>query len=594
MKIIFTCFCLLLILIPIRVLPFNLTYTLAMPEPHTHYFEVTMDLSGITKDSLDIKMPVWAPGSYMVREYSKNVEGFQASNKKGDKLPFKKVSKQIWRVYNTKNQEINLFYKVYAFELTVRTSFLDADHAYINGTSVFMYVDDHINHPCKLIIKPFKDWKEISTSLDMDKSGKWSRVASDYDILVDSPIEIGNHKIIDFEAEGIKHSLAIFGNGNYDPEKLVMDIKKIISEATKVVGENPSKNYVFIIHNLQSGGGGLEHLNSTTLHTTRWNYESESGYQGFLGLVAHEYFHLWNIKRIRPINLGPFNYEEENYTNLLWFSEGFTSYYDDMIVQRTGLMDQKKYLDIVGTTISGVENMPGSKVQSLAESSFDAWIKYYRPNENSSNSTISYYNKGPVIAVILDLLIMNNSKGEKSIDDVMKYLYQEYYKKSKRGFTDKELIQAFEKFAGESLQSFFSKYVWAVEPVPYDDYLKFAGLKINRNQDANQVFLGAAYSSSGGRTIINSVEKESPAYQSGLNVNDEILSMDQWRVDDLGALLKLKKPGDQVKFLISRAGVIREIPVKLDKSPHSKWRIEKIQNPTQEQEKVYKKWLRIN
>ncbi|MDX5348417.1 MAG: peptidase M61, partial [Hymenobacteraceae bacterium] len=303
-----------------------------MPEPHTHYFNVEMEMQDIKKKFIDVKMPVWAPGSYLVREFAKNVEDFSATTDNGKKLSWEKINKNTWRIYTQRAEPVKVQYKVYAYELTVRTSFIDASHAYLNGTSVFMYPEGYKNLSSTLTIKPYEKWNTISTALPQAGNDKWTFKADSYDELADSPIEIGTHKVYSFTANGVVHEVAMYGEGNYQPEKLMADMKKVVEEAISVFGELPVKRYVFIVHNTHSGGGGLEHLNSTTLQTNRWAYSPGRSYQGFLGLVAHEYFHLWNVKRLRPEPLGPFNYDAENYTQLLWVSEGFTSFYDDLLV----------------------------------------------------------------------------------------------------------------------------------------------------------------------------------------------------------------------------------------------------------------------
>ena len=426
----------------------TINYELSSPEPHTHYFEVGMNVSDYKVAYFDIKMPVWAPGSYLIREFAKSVENVQATSE-GKEVEVKKIDKNTWRIFSKKKNNIQIKYKVYAFELSVRTSYVDMSHSYVNGTSVFMYVNDKINVGGTLDIKPYKDWKEISTGMPIVDGNKWKRSFANYDILVDSPIEVGNQEIFDFEAAGVVHTVAMYGQGNYEVEKLKKDMARVIESCTSVFGFNPNKEYTFIIHNLTNGSGGLEHLNSTTLQVNRWTY-GEKKYNGFLSLVAHEYFHLWNVKRIRPVELGPFNYEQENYTSLLWIMEGFTSYYDELLLLRSGFYDEDLYLNKLTGTITRVENQPGNKVLPLSESSLDAWIKLYRPNENSYNTTISYYSKGSLVAAMLDLEIIHSTDGEKSLDDVLIYLYKNYHEKQGRGFTEKEAKAAIEKVAGKT------------------------------------------------------------------------------------------------------------------------------------------------
>ncbi len=572
----------------------KLEYVLSVTEPHAHYFDVEMNVSGLKKDYIDLKMAVWTPGSYLVREYARHVEGFKAESA-GKPVASEKITKNTWRIQSKGADKISVKYRVYAYELTVRTSYVDITHGYINGASVFMFLDKMLDLPSTLTIKPYATWKEISTALKPVGKDKWVLNVPNFDILADSPIELGNQEIFEFAAAGIQHKVAMYGGGNYDVARLQTDMKSVVEAAKDVVGEHPCTDYTFIVHNVPSGGGGLEHLNSTTLIANKFGYQTPSVYEGFLSLVAHEYFHLWNVKRIRPKALGPFDYENENYTHLLWVSEGFTAYYDDYLVRRAGITTPDAFLGIVASNFSYIENTPGSRHQSAAEASFDAWIKYYRPTENSNNSSISYYNKGGVVATILDLEIMQSTKGEKSLDDVMKYLYQEYYKKQQRGFTDDEMQKAVELVAGKSMEDFFKKYVWGTEAVDYGKFLAYAGLQLSdRYANRPDAFLGANVSNQGGKLNVTSVHRDGPAYKSGIYVNDEIIAIDQYRVSgDLNSALATKKAGDKVKVTIARNGTIDVIETTLVRNPMVSYQISRVASPTPEQTKVYKKWLKV-
>ncbi|RSK24048.1 M61 family metallopeptidase [Hymenobacter metallilatus] len=571
----------------------TLRYTLAMPAPQTHYFEVDMQLDGFSKAYTDVKMPVWAPGSYLVREFAKNVEGFEATAG-SEKLRTEKVSKNTWRVYHPKAKAFRVHYRVYAFELSVRTSFVDAAHGYVNGTSVFMYPAEGKMLPSTLEVKPAAGWSQVSTSLQ-PAGGTFTFRSSSYDELADSPIEIGNQKLYTFTANGTPHTVAMFGDPKVDEQRLTRDMQRVCEEAHKVVGQNPLNRYVFIVHNIDRGTGGLEHLFSTTLSVSRNAYSSEAGWKGFLGLVAHEYFHLWNVKRIRPVALGPFDYDQENYTRMLWVSEGGTEYFSNLIVQRAGFLSPDEYLGDLSNGITRVENTPGNKQQSAAESSFDAWIKYYRPNENSANTGISYYDKGEVIGAVLDLMIIQETKGQKHLDDVMRYLYDQYYTKLGRGFTDQEYQDAVAKVAGRRFDDFFRRYVYGTETLPYEQALGYAGLKLTITPaPATDVALGASISPAGGRQTVSSVQRDGSAWQGGLSVGDEILSLDGARLtDDPNKLLAGRAVGSEVKLLVARDGQIREIRFPLLAATTRRYRIERVANPTAEQQTALAKWLPV-
>ncbi|MCB2410089.1 M61 family metallopeptidase [Hymenobacter lucidus] len=569
----------------------TLRYTLSMPAPQTHYFEVDMALDGFSKQFTDVKMPVWAPGSYLVREFAKNVEGFEA--KAGSQsLRTEKVSKNTWRVYHPGAKNFTVHYRVYAFELSVRTSFIDAAHGYLNGTSVFMYPAEGQQLPSTLTVQPAPGWTQVSTSLKSAGAPNTFRSAN-YDELADSPIEIGTHKVLTFEANGTPHTIAMFGNPKYDEARLLSDMKRTCEEAHRVVGQNPLDRYLFIIHNIDRGTGGLEHLFSTTLSVSRNAYSSEAGWKGFLGLVAHEYFHLWNVKRIRPVALGPFNYDAENYTHMLWVSEGGTEYFSNLIVQRAGFVTPEGYLADLSNGISRVENTPGNKQQAAAESSFDAWIKYYRPNENSQNTGISYYDKGEVIGAVLDLMIINETKGQKSLDDVMRYLYDQYYKKLGRGFTDDEYQDAVAKVAGRRFDGFFRQNVYGTETLPYNTALGYAGLTLTTAPVSADAALGANMSTAGGKFTVTSVVRNGSAWQGGLSVGDEVLALNGARVtDDVNKLLTGAPAGTPITLLVNRDGQMKEVSFPLTASTTQRYRIEKLPSPTAAQQTVFNKWLR--
>ncbi len=574
---------LILFLIPtILIHASNISYEISTPEPHTHYYNVKMTVTDYQKDYFDIQMPVWSPGSYLVREFAKSVEGLE-SKTNNKTIKSEKINKNTWRIHSNKSNNVVINYKVYAFELSVRTSFVDASHAYFNGTSIFMYINELKNTPHDLKIIPFKDWKKISTSLPKVEGKEFQYQAPNYDILVDSPVEIGNQETFDFTASGVIHHVAMYGKGNYDIEKLKVDMSKIVKACTDVFGENPNKEYTFIIHNLTNGSGGLEHLSSTTLQVNRWTYEG-SRYKGFLSLVAHEYFHLWNVKRVRPVELGPFDYNSENYTSLLWVMEGFTSYYDELLLYRAGVYSEKEIINKFQGTISRIENQPGNKVQPVAHASFDAWIKAYRPNENSYNTTVSYYPKGAIVANMLDLMIINSTKGKKNLDQVMQYLYSEFYKKQDRGFTSSEMKSALEKVSGLNMDDFFKKYINGTETFDYSTLFGYAGLSVETtvNKDPS---LGISESNN----KIRRVNRGSSAYVGGLNVNDEILAIDGYRVNgNINDFIDAKKVGDNVKLLISRDNIIQTMTFPLlEKGTTSYF----IFNDTDKRNNIHQKWL---
>ena len=572
----------------------KIAFEVSFTEPQAHYVDVEMNISGNKKEQLDIKMPVWAPGSYLIREFAKNVEDFSAVGSKGA-LKVEKTNKNTWRISTGKSEQVKIKYRVYAFEISVRTSFVDASHAFLSPTGIFMYPDGQIKASSTVTVNPFKGWNKISTGLENVKGKSNSFYSPDFDVLYDSPIEVGNQEVFEFNAAGVKHEVAMVGGGNYDKERLKKDMARIVEEETDIFGVNPNKRYVFIVHNYSSGGGGLEHFNSTVLGASRFGYATESGYQGFLGLVAHEYFHLWNVKRLRPMALGPFDYDTENYTTNLWISEGFTAYYDNLMLRRANFHSPEKYLTVLAGDINTVENQPGNRVQPVSEASFDAWIKQYRPNENSRNSGISYYNKGALVALVMDLEILHATKGDRGLDDVMKAMYDEYYTKQGRGFTDAEFKSMAEKIAGKSFDKIYNDYVNGTKMIDYNLILGYAGMELdNSAAQRNEPYLGVAAANRDGKVMVTSVSRNSPAWNDGLNVNDEIIGIDGYRVSDVDKSVAMKKVGDKIIVLVSRDGILRNLEVTLVRNPNLRNRIVPIDKPTAQQLKVRTKWLSLD
>ncbi len=545
----------------------KISYTLKMPRPQNHYFQVEMQVEQVKQKTATVKLPVWAPGSYLVREFSRHLNQVKAYSLQGAALPVIKKTKNTWEVDLKGQTAFVLKYEVYAFELSVRTSFLDETHGFVSGPSMFMYLDGHKETGGELLVQPHASFKRISTGLtqksEVKQGNNQTFTFENYDQLVDCPIEIGNQFEFDFEAAGVKHTVAMYGEGNFDPERLKEDMAKIVEEETKVVGVNPNTRYVFIVHNVVGGDGGLEHCNSTVLSVDRWTYDG-GNYINFLNLVAHEYFHLWNVKRIRPIELGPFNYDQEVYTNYLWVMEGFTSYYDELILRRCGFYSQEEMLKKIQIAVNYVESSVGARVQPVAHASFDAWIKAYRPNENSSNTTMTYYSRGMIIASVLDAMIIKQSNGKECLDHLMKDLYETYYVGKNRGFTDTEFKACLSKHTGQDMTAFFQKYIDGTEVIPYSMYFLPLGVEVSDVGGVKPVF-GANVTEEGGKVIIKSIRANSAAEDAGLSVNDEVIACMNYRVDKpmLDALMNGAAVGDEFELTISRDQLMRKVMVKI-------------------------------
>lgn len=568
----------------------KIRYELRMENPNNHYFQVDMFLSDFKNKEITVKMPVWAPGSYLVREFSKNMNIVKAFDENGNELTVTKKTKNAWTVQRGKAKEVKVSYEVYAFELSVRTSYLDASHGFVSGTGIFMYTDEAKYKPGKLKVTPHASFSTISTAMPLG-AGKVGNATEytfkDFDHLVDCPIEIGNQEVFTFDAAGVKHTVAMYGGGNYDVPTLQKDMAKIVEAATAVFGQNPNKDYTFIIHNVTQGQGGLEHINSTTLSVNRNTYQP-SRYKSFLSLVAHEYFHLWNVKRVRPFELGPFNYDEENYTTLLWVAEGFTSYYDELLLLRAGFYNVNEYLGTLKSAINYVEGTPGSRIQPVAHASFDAWIKGYRPNENSVNTSMSYYTRGGVIAAMMDAMIIEKFNGEKCLDHFLQALYAKYFEKLERGFTDVEFQKEFGAFLGEDVTLFFNDYVYGTKIPDYNAIFGKVGILVE-SVGTPLPTLGATVTAG---MIVKTVLSGSSAELAGFSPNDEIIGLNGFRATKAtwDAYISLMKVGDKASVLVSRDEVLLELTLIMKENQKIEFDFAPNKDPKAVQLRSY--WLR--
>ena len=575
----------------------EIQYTVRMEKPATHYFDISMQLSGLTGKQTILKMATWTPGSYLIREYARNVEGFYATAPDGKELPGMKINKNTWEVRHNTNTKIEIRYRLYANEMAVRNCYLDQEQAYINGAAVFLYVQGQENTKAQLEIDLPAGFSQIVTALKTTGQAPNRFQIENIDELFDSPILCGNPLVLNFQAAGVKHRAAFQGPGNMNQDRIKADFKKIIETEKNIFQHHPCTDYTFLVHNLPNGGGGLEHGHSTSLQTA-WNtYDNEASYQNFLALVAHEYFHLWNVKRLRPKPLGPFNYDGENYCRMLWVAEGFTSYYDDFVLFRAGITKKERFLEVVASNLSRVESVPGMYVQSLAEAGLDAWIKYYRPNENSGNSQTDYYTKGAALATLLDMLLIRESKGQANLDNLLRDMYQEYYLKKDIWFTEEDLEKELIKRLGEKGKAFLQDYVYGLKRPDWKKEFGAFGIRIaDRNEENKALSLGIRLQSSGQRMTVQSLPSNGPAHNSGLHIGDEIIAIGDRRIEspELGSVLNSIKAGQEVEILYSRNGRVLITKVIAAPEPGKSFRLDWDEKATPDQDFLRKKWLRLD
>ncbi len=569
-----------------------INYQVAMPQPPNHLFEVTLHLVDYSEPILDLKMPVWTPGSYLVREYARHLQDFTVFA--GDQpLPWHKVGKNHWQVEKQGVAEVTVRYRIFADELTVRTNHLDATHGYFNGAALFLRLPGKEQLPIQVtIIPPYPQW-QVTTGLPKVSEQSNTFLAADFDTLVDSPFEIGTHQLHHFEALGKPHELAIWGKGNLQVQPMIEDIKKIIAVEAEMFGGLPYERYVFILHLFAQAYGGLEHKNSCSLIYQRFGFRDRQKYERFMQLVAHEFFHLWNVKRIRPQELEVFDYDGENYTPCLWFCEGTTSYYDLLIPLRAGIYDAKAFVSHWGKEITRFLTTPGRRVQPLAESSFDAWIKLYRPDANSANSQISYYLKGEMVSLLLDLLIRAHHGNQRCLDDVMVQMWEKFGK-DEIGYTSEQLQEIITSVAGRDLTDFWQRYIYGTEELPFNEYLQPFGLQLVEEKQA-EPFLGIKVNSNNGKEVIKFVEAGSPAQLGGINPGDELLAIDGVRVtgNQLSDRLQDYQANDTIHISIFHQDELLTLAVTLDSPRCSKYHLKRIENPSPVQQKNFAGFLGV-
>jgi predicted metalloprotease with PDZ domain len=578
----------------------QLTYQVALSAPSSHLFEVTLAIAGWQRvhpgAPLDLKMPVWTPGSYLVREYSRHVQDFAAFAVQGEDenlLNWRKINKHHWQVdAPPKNAVITIRYRVFANELSVRTNHLDRTHGYFNGAALFFYIPRFEQHPIQVAIVPPADNWRVTTPLPALPGQAHTFFAANFDTLVDSPFEVGQHRVYEFTAEGKPHQLAIWGDGNLQPEPLIADIQRIIEVEADLFGGLPYDRYLFLLHLSSQGFGGLEHKDSCSLIYQRFGFRNKDKYDRFIQLVAHEFFHLWNVKRIRPQALEIFDYDQENYTPSLWFSEGATSFYDLVIPYRAGIYDVRTYLANLGKEITRFLTTPGRQVQPLSESSFDAWIKLYRQDANSPNSQISYYLKGEMVSLLLDLLIRERQGNKRSLDDVLRHLWEQFGK-PEIGFTPEQLEHTIASVAGTDLSDFFQRYLHTTDDLPFDQYFAPFGLRLAADKGDATPYLGLTLKTEHNRELVKFVESNSPAQGVGIDAGDELLAVNNIRVsaDQLSDRLRDYQPGDMVQVAFFHQDELRLALVSLAEPRPARYQVVPVDRPTRKQEQHFQGWL---
>ncbi|MCA9557782.1 MAG: M61 family metallopeptidase [Myxococcales bacterium] len=569
-----------------------LHYTMRFPAPETHYAEVEARLPTGGAPRLELMMAVWTPGSYLVREFSRHVEGVTARGPAGA-LAVNKTAKNRWVVETRGAAEVTVRYRLYGREMSVRTNWIEADFALINGAPSWLVPVGRVSGagPFDVVFEGPAGWGAPHTALPAHPNGKAGHFrAPDFDTVVDSPVLLGQAEVRRFEVGGKPHVLVLQGGGGlWDADAAADAVRRVVEANAALWGRLPDYDRYVFLQLLTEARGGLEHLDSTVMMASRWAWRVPAERRDWLGLVSHEFFHAWNVKRMRPVELGPFDYETENYTRSLWIAEGLTSYYDDLLVRRAGMMTEGQYLEALSKTIEAVEKTPGRAVRSLEDASFDAWIKHYRPDENSANTTVSYYGGGALVGWLLDARVRAASGHTKTLDDVLRAAWARF---GETGYTPQQFAALASSVAGEDLAPWIARRVAApLETIDYGEALKVFGLRFadqgageGKGQDKDKgKGKGKGTDEKGwrgfvlaGRNEVTRVLRDTPAHAAGINVGDELLAAQGYRVPPGGwdARRAQYAPGAQVALLLARRERLRTVQVTLGEAPRRTWRLE--------------------
>lgn len=571
-------------------------FTVSMEQASNHLFHVVFRCDGLKGNALDFKMPVWTPGYYGLLNYANNVEHFRADDSAGTSLEWTKSATNTWQVECRRPGPVVVTYDVRASRSFVANCYLDENRGYIMPAGLLMHVAGQIQHPVTLTIVTNPAWSTVATSLEPVSPEKpYTFAAPNFDILYDSPILMGNlEKLPSFEIQGIPHDFFGYKLAEFDRDHFMEDLKRVLEAGIAVIGDIPYKHYTFLA--IGSGGGGIEHLNSTSFGFSGGRLNDPTGRVRELSFLAHEYFHHYNVKRIRPIALGPFNYDTTNLTSMLWVSEGFTVYYEYLMVARADLMTESELLNAFTRDMVAYEGNPGHLFQSATESSLQTWSQGSFGGGRGGGGirkTISYYNKGAVLGLLLDFKIRHETMNAKSLDTVMRALYREYYQEKQRGWTDSEFQTACEHAAGTGLSEYFD-YASTTRDIDYDKYLAYAGLQLEPARELTNAWLGAVCEEKEGKLFVAALESNSPAQHGGLKPQDEITALDGEPLDAKGLTdaVGAHKPGDKVMLTVLRSNKERKLDATLGHKFERTFRIKRIANPNPLQTEILKSWVK--
>jgi predicted metalloprotease with PDZ domain len=579
----------------------RIRYSIRAAEPTEHRGRFSLDLDGTDGPSLDLVLPSWVPGAYRIIN---SVRGFRDLTARrvpeGTSLPVRRVERNRWRVETQGARGVHVEYTVYGHDLVDDGFDLNEEHLFVNAAVCLPYVDGHLTEPAEVSLEIPPDWTVVTELEEVGRHPPCYR-APDYDVLVDNPIDAGHPLVVTIHPSGIPHRISLCGpGGNYELHRLEEDLGKIVEATVRLLGDSPLRSYTFFYHLAEVPDGGLEHASSTSCVIRRTAFQPLNDYQRFLGLTSHEYFHLYNVKRIRPKVLGPFDYTRENYTRLLWWMEGTTDYFTDLVLRRAGLLTPERYLQEKAKQIQKYLETPGRRHQTLEDSSWLAWVDYYQPFEETPNQSISYYLKGNLVSLCLDLEIRHRTENRASLETVLRTLWTEYGK-ANRGLEEDELASVVSRSTGLDIGPFFAKYVQGTDEIDFDQFARFAGLTFGPKPKRRDVeedptepgYLGVRYENSGGLVRVRHVLTDTPGRRAGLTPGDEIVAINNVKVTHEGFENALKRypPGTPVDLAVFRRGFLTRLSLTMGKPPPERYAFTPVDSPTELAKGVYEHWV---
>lgn len=529
----------------------SIHFTLSFQQAADHFAAVEMKYDPKGKKTIEFELPNWTTGYYQLMYFSKDLKDFKVKNAKGDTLVWKQLTPNHW-VVNSEGQPFTVSYRIFGNRRFVASNYIDEEFAYLSPAGIFIHPVGGIAYSSVIQVQPYTNWSRVATGLDLIKGEAFTYRSPDFDILYDSPFLLGSklEDLPSFIVHNKPHYFVAYKPGDFDRAIFMNDLQKIVSTASGIIGDIPYENYSFLA--IGPGGGGIEHLNSTSIAFSGQGLSTNKAARiRMYHFLAHEYFHHYNVKRIRPIELGPFDYNRGSRTNSLWVSEGLNVYYENLILRRAGLKTDEEALATVQQQLASYEAKPGRLFQTLAQSSYETWSDGpFGRTGDEVNKTISYYDKGPVVGVMLDFRIRYATGNKRSLDDVMRKLYYDYYKKKGRGFTEDELKKEIEKTSGEKMDDFF-EYIYTLKPLDYKRYFAYAGLLVDQTPKMIPAYAGVAITERRDTVIVNTVDWQSPAWNAGLRRQAKILSLNNQPVKtvaDYNRITAGMKTGDEIRM----------------------------------------------